>query len=119
MNSSKIELARLYVEASNEHDLERIRIMFADDAIYKSSRVGVYEGADAIIAMMTGFFARFPNVFWRVGDYREDAAGRVVFDFVMTATSATEAQSEAVEVHGLETIVFDAIGLVSRIDVVA
>ena len=99
MESSSSDLACRYVEASNEHNLERIRAMFAEDAVYVSSRVGAFEGRDAIIAMMDGFFARFPDVHWDVMEYREDGAGAVVFDFIMTATAGGEA--EAIEVRGV------------------
>lgn len=117
MKSSSVELARRYVEASNEHDLERIGAMFVDDAVYVSSRVGAFEGVDAIIAMMDGFFERFPDVHWDVEEYREEDAGAVVFDFVMKATSDGEA--EAIEVRGVETIGFDGLGRINRIEVSA
>ena len=117
MESPLPELAGRYVQASNEHDLERIRAMFAGDAVYVSSRVGAFDGRDAILAMMDGFFARFPDVHWDVREYREAGAGAVVFDFVMTATAVDEA--EAIEVHGVETIAFDAMGRISRIEVSA
>ena len=117
MESSPRELARRYVDASNQHDPDRIRTMFADDAVYVSSRVGAHEGAEAIIGMMVAFFARFPDVHWTVGEYRQDDAGAVVFDFIMTA--AAGADDQAVEVRGVETIAFDAAGRIVRIDVSA
>lgn len=117
MESSSFELARRYVDASNEHDLGRIRAMFADDAVYVSSRVGAHEGVEAIIGMMVEFFARFPDVHWTVGEYRQDDTGAVVFDFIMTASAGADDQT--VEVRGVETIAFDSAGRIVRIDVSA
>lgn len=117
MKTSSLELARRYVDASNAHDLERIRAMFADDAVYVSSRVGTCEGVEAIIGMMEGFFARFPDVNWTVDEYRQDDAGAVIFGFIMTATAV--ADNEAIEVRGVETITFDPAGRIVQVEVSA
>ena len=108
-------LTRRYVESSNSHDLAAIGPMFADDAVYRSSSVGRYEGRAAILEMMTGFFAGFPDVIWEAADYRPDGERSVVFDFSMRATNAQS--GEAIDRKGVETLRFSEQGLITEIDV--
>lgn len=113
-----VALARGYVETSNRHDLEAIAPLFADDAAYRSTAVGSYEGRAAILEMMTDFFAAFPDVTWQAGDYRLEPASRsVVFDFTLRATHAQT--NEGLVRTGVESLRFSERGLIVEIDVSA
>jgi len=114
--AEQIALARAYVALSNAHRVDFILPMFTDAVTYLSTNVGRFEGGDAISGMMTGFFARFPDVAWDVREFRYVGDGMVEFDFVMTATDGET--GEPVEREGLETIAFTDEGFVSRIEVV-
>ena len=113
--AEQIALARAYVALSNAHRVDLILATLADTVTYLSANVGRFEGGDAIGAMMAGFFARFPDVGWVVGEYRHAGDGTVEFDFVMKATDAES--GESIERKGLETIAFSDDGFISRIDV--
>ena len=91
--------------------------MLRADATYRSSRVGAYQGRDAIIDMMRGFFSRFPDVRWRISEIRTGDGLEAVFGFVMTATHADT--GEPVERRGTERIRFDAAGSITHVDVEA
>lgn len=110
-----VNLARKYVELSNEHDLEAIYSMFEEDATYSSSNVGLYQGKAAITEMMGGFFGRFYDVRWEVADYRLTDTGGVEFGFVRRATE--ERGGEPKEGSGVECIYFSSRGLISRVEV--
>lgn len=79
-----ISLAREYVDASNAHDLARIRPMFVANARYQSSGVGDHEGAETILAMMQGFFETNPDVHWAPENFSVIENNGVEFDFVIT-----------------------------------
>lgn len=110
-----IERAKKYVTLSNDHDLASIKCLFADDATYHSDYFGTYQGSDAIHAMMTSFFARFPNAYWEIPEYRNNEQNGVEFTFVMTGTDAST--GEPVTRHGLERIYFTSTGLIQHIAV--
>lgn len=105
--------ARRYVDLSNAADLEGALGMFAEDASYRSTQVGSFEGRDAIATMMTGFFERFRDAHWRVATYDEVAPNEVEFDFVMTARSSDTGQT--IERRGTERISFDTRGKIVRV----
>lgn len=108
-----IELAKNYVALSNDHDLQRIRSLFATGATYYSAYFGEYRGSDAIHAMMTGFFTRFSDAHWEAAEYRCIEDHGVEFAFVMTGLDTSS--GERVERQGLERIYFAADGLIRRI----
>lgn len=91
--------------------------LFAEEARYRSSAVGSYEGRPAILEMMTGFFTAFPDVTWEVPDYRLEGGDRVIFDFTLRATPA--GGGEALLRRGVETIRFSPEGLITGIEVEA
>ena len=110
------ELARAYVALSNAHRVELIRPMFAADAIYYSSAVGEFQGVDAIIDMMRGFFTRYPDAFWLCEHYHCEM-NRVSFDFSL---QASDAQSGAqLQRSGIERIEFDDQDLIKKLEVKA
>lgn len=110
-----IELAKNYVTLSNEHNLARIKPLFAADATYHSDYFGEYKGSDAIYAMMLSFFNRFPDAHWEVTEYRSVENDGAEFTFVMTGTDASS--GERAERHGLERIYFTQDRLIRHIAV--
>jgi hypothetical protein len=68
-HGAMLAAARDYVEKSNRGEVPACLSMFAADAVYGSSTVGGHEGLEAITAMMTGFFGKFPAVHWQVEEY--------------------------------------------------
>jgi len=113
--SEKVELAKAYVALSNAHKLEFITPMFAADASYRSPNAGAFDGRVAIGAMMSGFFARFPDVSWDARNFRCTKGGNVQFDFEMTATES--ASGETIRRTGVEEIEFTGDGYISRLEV--
>ena len=109
-----IELSRAYVALSNAHHLELILAMFEQEAIYSSSAVGQFKGADAIEEMMAGFFARYPDVHWQSGNYRCEH-NTVTFDFILNATE--ENTKSPIERSGFEQIEFNSQGNIKRLEV--
>lgn len=114
-NRSLIEWARNYVNLSNDHRLDLIQSLFAEDATYTSAFFGEYRGREAIHDMMVRFFSRFPDAHWSVPDYREIENDGVEFAFTMTGSDAES--GEKAERHGLERIYFTAEGLIRHIAV--
>lgn len=109
------KLARAYVDASNNHDLEVVEEQLLLDASYHSENVGRFEGSTAILNMMTGFFATYPDVTWQVDRYILNAPLTVYFEFSMIATNAQT--GEQITREGLERIDFDVSGKIKHIDV--
>ncbi len=110
-----IDLAKNYVDLSNQHQLKSIECLFMCEATYHSSFFGEYKGRIAIHEMMVSFFSRFPDVHWKVPEYRVIENNGVEFEFIMTGTDA--ASGEQVERHGLERIYFSSDGLIRHIAV--
>lgn len=109
------ELAKNYVTLSNQHDLARIKSLFAVDATYYSAYFGEYKGSIAIHAMMISFFDRFPDAHWDVTEYREIDHDGAEFAFIMAGTDASS--NECVKRRGLECIYFTAEGFIRHIAV--
>jgi nuclear transport factor 2 (NTF2) superfamily protein len=108
------ELARAYVALSNAHRAELISPMFAADAVYHSSVIGEFHGVDAIVDMMRGFFARYPDAFWLCEHFRCQA-NRVIFDFSLQASDTQSGVQ--LQRGGVERIEFDDQGLITRLQV--
>lgn len=108
-------LAASYVEASNQHELDKIMALLDGTACYTSSNVGSYSGVEDIIQMMAGFFTNFPNVRWQVSRYEVTDPLSVSFEFRMTATNAKT--GEEIERLGLERIDFKDDGKIIHIEV--
>ena len=104
-----LQRAKVYVAASNAHDVSAIETMMAAECVYESSGVGRHEGAKAIIAMMRGFFAAAPDVHWQADGYRLIAGNGVAFDFVISMNEDSS--------NGVERLFFDDGGLINRVEV--
>lgn len=104
-----IERAAAYVDASNEHDVDRIGTMLHADAVYHSTGVGSHCGKDAILAMNKKFFAEFPDVRWSPANYRSIAGNGVEFDFEISLKGKLSS--------GVERVFFNTEGLILRVEV--
>ena len=111
----RIELAKAYVALSNAHRLDLILPMFADRATYLSPHVGEFKGRTAIGEMMAGFFARFPDVHWKVPEYTCTGNGAVSFEFQMAGTETST--GTRIERGGAERIEFTDGGYILRLEV--
>jgi len=80
--------------------------MFAADAVYGSSTVGGHAGLEAITAMMTGFFGKFPAVHWQVEEYQvsKDYPNCVEFLFVRTGVLNGEGQKNPSRREGMDLL---------------
>lgn len=113
----KIELAKAYVALSNAHQLVLVDKMFAKNAVYDSTGVGLFEGCEAITSMMKSFFSQYPDVHWKTQNFHYNSDDIVLFDFEMNATHIET--GETVRREGKEQIVFTETGFISRLVVTA
>ena len=110
-----IDLAKLYVASANAHDLDACEDMFAEDMEYVSDGVGEHHGRAAIRRMMDDYMGARPDVKWEEGPYRALGSDGAAFDFVMTGTDP--ATGKPFRRVGVETIFFNAAGMIRRIEV--
>jgi hypothetical protein len=111
----RTELAKAYVALSNAHQLSLILPMFTEQSIYHSVHTGEFKGRDAIGKMMGDFFSRYPDVCWRVPEYRSAGSSAMEFEFVMTATEALT--GKRLERKGTEQIEFSDEGFIVYLEV--
>jgi ketosteroid isomerase-like protein len=116
MGSDAVEIARRYVDLSNRHDVEAIGGLLADDAVYRSGRVGSYRGRDDILGMMRRFFRHYPDVRWEVEEYSLDPDGAVRFAYRISGGATT---GETLNGGGAETIRLSKEGRIVEIEVSA
>lgn len=112
---NKMDHAKTYVQASNDHDLNRIEAMFAPSANYVSAGAGTHIGRTGIRAMMDGFFSTHSDLNWQTARWHEDVDGACAFDFVMTAKNMHT--GEKIKRAGHERIWVDENGFITRIEV--
>ena len=108
-SNADIKRAAAYVEASNDHDVDRISTLLSKDAVYHSTGVGSHRGKDAILAMNRKFFAEYPDVHWSPENYRSIAGNGVEFDFKISLKGKLSS--------GVERVFFDTEGLILRVEV--
>lgn len=106
--SDWIERAKAYVDASNHHDLPRIKAMLAETCEYVSDGVGRHDGVNAICKMMESFFSLNADVHWQVDRYQL-FSDCVLFEFIITLAGKRS--------DGLERLFFQTDGKISRIEV--
>ena len=109
MNHSPIEVAKVYVAASNAHDLSAIEPMLSLNCEYQSSGVGNHVGRETILSMMKKFFADNPTVRWDAENWNTEGGQTAVFDFQFTLDSGSST--------GREWITIDGNGLITQIRV--
>lgn len=109
-------LLRRYHAALQPFDADTVRTMFAADAVYLSPGVnGRIEGRDAILAAFSAYFAEYPDQ--RAEDDLIEplspTGARAHWRLVATSRST----GRLVERRGIETVAFDAAGLIERVEV--
>lgn len=97
-----LQLAERYFELSNARDLKTIRSLFTDCSTYSSGTTGLYLGADDIMNMQEGFFARFHSLEWIVHSSTEIKPAIVLFDFSFAGETL---DGNTVNTTGLEYVV--------------
>ena len=102
---------------SNAHQLVLVDKMFAKNAVYDSTGVGLFEGREDIASMMKGFFSQYPDVHWKTQNFHHNSDDTVLFDFEMNATHIETGKT--VHREGIEQIIFTETGLISRLVVTA
>ncbi len=108
-NAERMTIARAYVDASNDHDVDRIATMLAPDVAYRSSGAGAHDGAEAILAMNRVFFADYPDVRRDPENWRSIPNDGVEFDFTITLAGASH--------RGVERVFVGDNGRITRVEV--
>lgn len=116
MSVDPVALVERYHAALNHYDAAVVTPMFAEHAVYVSRGVnGRIEGRDKIIAAFSAYFAEHPD---QVGtDEKVERTGplQVRTHWRLVATSASS--GKRVYRHGTQTITFNDLGLILRVDV--
>lgn len=116
MNIDPVALTARYHAALNDFDVAGVAAMFASDAVYVSPGVnGRIEGREAIIAAFSAYFAEHPDQV-AVDDVVEHigpSMARAQWRLSATARST----GRPVARQGVETLSFDAEGLIMRVEV--
>ncbi|MBT5432497.1 MAG: SnoaL-like domain-containing protein, partial [Rhodospirillaceae bacterium] len=107
--AQRMTIAKAYVDASNDHDVERIATMLSKDVAYRSSGVGSHDGAETILAMNRKFFADFPDVHRETRDWRHVDTTGVEFEFTITLGGQSH--------QGVERIFVGDHGEITRVEV--
>lgn len=97
-----IETAKKYFELSNQRKLEAIPSLLHEDATYSSDNTGLHYGVEAIMEMMTRFYANFPKLHWTIDAIDEIRPHIVEIDFILTAT---DSNGREITRSGIERIV--------------
>lgn len=116
MTVDPVALVRRYHAALNGFDGKAVAPMFAADAVYVSPGLdGRIEGRDAIMAAFGAYFAEHPDQQAEDESIAQVAPlqARSVWRLRATAGSA----GHTVERRGVETVSFDAAGLIVSVEV--
>lgn len=108
-DTQRMTVARAYVDASNDHDIDGIAALLAPDVAYRSSGVGAHDGAAKILAMNRTFFGDYPDVHWDPVNWRHIGDGGIEFDFTITLGGQSH--------RGVERVFVDDTGRISRVEV--
>lgn len=116
MTDGPVALLKRYHAALNAYEAEIVKPMFAADAVYVSPGLnGRIDGRDAIIAAFSAYFAEHPDQRAEDDLIEQVSPHAVRALWRLTATSASSGR--VVERRGMETVTFDAAGLIARVEV--
>jgi len=106
------EIAVEYFEASNRHDLQAIENLLDANVVYRSSSVGEFVGAKAVIEMTGGFFGKYVNVKWdfEVHAHRP-ASNTILFSFTINLGNGSAPAA------GTELVTVNALGKITKVEV--
>jgi len=110
-----VEAMRRYHAALNAFDLAAVEQMFSKEAEYHSTGIGALRGREAIMAAFKRYFADYSNQVASDDQLYLLSASTVRAEWRLKATSRSTGQISIRK--GIETITFDAKGLIRRIDV--
>jgi ketosteroid isomerase-like protein len=111
----QVEAVRRYHAALNDFDLDTVAEMFSPDAEYHSPGVGILHGRDAIMAAFRRYFADYSDQVAEDDRLYLLLPGTVRAEWRLRATSRSTGRTSIR--RGIETVAFDAQGLIRRIDV--
>jgi hypothetical protein len=115
MSNDILKLAERYYEALNNFDYADLEKIFAEDAEYHSSGIGGLYGRPAIIEAMKAYFHEFSD---QVST--NDSIERLNDTSIRThwrLHATTKSSGRKVQRQGIETIHFNAKGLIVTVEV--
>jgi uncharacterized protein (TIGR02246 family) len=116
MSLDAVALVRRYHAALDAYDAAVVGPMFAADAVYLSPGVnGRIEGREAIIAAFSAYFAEHPDQ--RAADDSIEQTGPREALAVWRLRATAASTGAPVTRQGIETVGFDAGGLIVRVEV--
>ncbi len=116
MTIDPVALLKRYHEALNAYDEMKVKQMFSLRAIYVSSGVdGRIEGRDAIVAAFSAYFAEHPDQ--HAGDDEITQLAPLQARAVWRLKSTAKSTGRRIARRGVETVTFDAAGLILAVDV--
>ena len=111
---SPIETTKKYVDLENSGDLDAVAKLFAEEATYSSSNLGIFFGISSIMEMKRSFFAGLSEFHWQVPGYEEIKPGVVEFSFSFAGRSAS---GEEIKREGEEIVVVNSRGQIQHVQV--
>ena len=115
MSKDILKLADQYYAAMNNFDFAALEKMFAEDAEYHSSGIGGLYGRPAIMEAMRAYFKEFSDQVSANDSIELLSPTSVRAHWHLHAT--TKSSGRKVTRKGIETIHFDAKGLITTVEV--
>jgi uncharacterized protein (TIGR02246 family) len=116
MSIDPVALLKRYHAALNAYDAAEVGPMFSAEAIYVSPGLnGRIEGREAIIAAFSAYFAEHPDQRAEDESIERTGPGEACAAWRLHATAASTGRQ--VVRRGIETVSFDAGGLITRVEV--
>ena len=116
MSIDPVALVRRYHAALEAYDAAVVGPMFSQGAIYVSPGLnGVVEGRDAIIAAFNAYFAEHPGQHTEDESLEQTGPRQARAAWLLRATAVSTGRQ--VMRQGIETVSFDAQGLIVRVEV--
>jgi ketosteroid isomerase-like protein len=115
MTKDIVKLTARYHDALNKFDFETIEKMFTEDAEYYSAGVGSVFGRDAIIHAMRVYFNEFSDQVSVDESLEQVDEQSVRSHWRLSAT--TKSSGREVKRQGIETVYFNAKGLIEVVEV--
>lgn len=116
MSIDPVALLRHYHAALQPYDAAMAAACFAPGAVYVSPGVnGKIEGRDAIIASFNAYFAEYPDQ--HAEDARIDRLSPLAARAAWRLAATSAATGQRIVRHGVETVQFDAAGLIIAVEV--
>jgi hypothetical protein len=105
-----------YHAALDDHDIDQVERLMAENARYESAGIGVVEGRVAILTAMRNYFATHLN--HHAWDEQVEATGPRSARSHWRLTATKTATGQTLKRAGIEDVMFDSQGLVLNVFVV-